>query len=114
MRLLRSPFVVGGLLVVLALGVFVSPFASSNPDGLEKVAVEKGFDETADDHALDDSPLADYGVRVVGDDRLSTAASGLVGVLLTFGVGVLLFGLVQRGGRRKPTDRTAEDVPAAA
>ena len=114
MRFLRSPFVIGGLLVALALGVFVSPFASSSPDGLEKVAMEKDFDDTAEDHALGDSPLADYGVRGVGDARLSTAASGLVGVLLTFGFGALLFGVVQRAGRRGSTGRTAEDAPAPA
>ena len=30
------------------LAFFVSPFASSQPDGLERVAIDKGFDETAD------------------------------------------------------------------
>ncbi len=37
-------FVVGGLLVALALAFFVSPYASSSPDGLNKVAEDKGFD----------------------------------------------------------------------
>ena len=31
-------FLVGGLLVTLGLAFFVSPLASSSPDGLEKVA----------------------------------------------------------------------------
>ena len=115
MRLLRSPFLIGGLLVALALGVFVSPFASSSPDGLEKVSMDKGFDETAEDHALDDSPLADYRVRGVGDDRLGTAASGLLGVLLTFGLGLVLFGFVQRSARRRAVEGSAsEDVRVGA
>ena len=114
MKRLRSPFLIGGLLVALALGVFVSPFASADPDGLEKVAMEEGFDETAEDHALADAPLADYSVRGIGDSRLGTAASGLVGVLLTFGFGALLFGLVQRNARKHVPESAAEDAPVSA
>lgn len=88
-------FVVAGLLVGIALALFVSPFASSSPDGLEKVAAEEGFDEAAEDSALADSPLADYGVEGIDDDRAGTAVSGLIGVLLTFGIGVGLFGIVR-------------------
>ena len=111
MKRLRSPFLIGGLLVALALGIFVSPFASASPDGLEKVSMEEGFDETAEEHALKDAPLADYGVKGIGNERLGTAASGLVGVLMTFGFGALLFGLVQRAGRRRAVADAPEDVP---
>ena len=114
MSRLRSPFLLGGLLVAIALGVFVSPFASSDPDGLEKVSVEQGFDETAEDHALADSPLADYGAKGIGNGRLGTAASGLVGVLLTFGFAAMLFGLAQRNTRRRAEqERPAEDAPVS-
>ena len=41
--------VVGGLLVALGLAFFVSRFASSSPDGLNKVAIDQGFDDTADE-----------------------------------------------------------------
>ena len=112
--LLRSPFLIGGLLVALALGIFVSPFASSSPDGLEKVSMEEEFDGTAEDHALGDSPLADYGVETLGNERLGTAASGLIGVLLTFAFGMLLFGLTQRAGRRRAGEQAPEDVPVSA
>ena len=36
-------FVVAGLLVGLGLALFVSPFASSSPDGLEKVGRRGGL-----------------------------------------------------------------------
>ncbi len=62
-------FVGLGLAVALVLAFFVSPFASSKPDGLEKVAIDQGFDDTAKDHALADAPLADYGVEGVDDAR---------------------------------------------
>ena len=84
-------FVVGGLLVALGLAFFVSPLASASPDGLEKVSIDEGFDAAAEDHALGDSTFADYGVDGVEDEGLSTRLAGVVGVVLTFGVGLLIF-----------------------
>jgi cobalt/nickel transport protein len=88
-------FVIGGLLVAVALALIVSGFASSSPDGLEKVAEDKGFLETAQDHLFGDGPLADYTVKGVDNERLSTGLAGLIGVLVTFGVGLALFALLR-------------------
>jgi hypothetical protein len=71
--------IVGGLIVALGLAFFVSPFASSSPDGLNKVAEDKGFIDTAEDHGLDDSPLAGYGVEGVDDESVSKGLSGSSG-----------------------------------
>jgi cobalt/nickel transport protein len=96
-------FVAGGLIVAIGLAFFVSPLASSSPDGLEKVAQDQGFAEQAEDHAFTDGPLADYGVRGVENERLSTGLAGIIGVAVTFGVGMLLFGLLRVvRGRRHP------------
>lgn len=94
-------FILAGLLVALALAFFVSPEASSSPDGLEKVAIDQGFAETAEDHDLADGPLADYGVEGVDSERLGTGLAGIVGVLVTFVVmgGLLL--LVRLVARRR-------------
>lgn len=91
----RKSFVLGGLAVALILAFFISPMASSSPDGLEKVAGDKGFLETAADHTLADGPLADYGVKAVSNERLSTGFAGIIGVLLTFIVGMLIFKFVR-------------------
>jgi cobalt/nickel transport protein len=100
-------FLLGGLLVVVGLALFVSGFASSSPDGLEKVAGDKGFLQTARDHLFADGPLADYTVRGIDNERLSTGVSGLIGVLVTFGVGFALFALLRalrtRRDRSEPT-----------
>ena len=88
-------FIVAGLLVGIALALLVGPFASGSPDGLEKVAEEEGFSESADDHHLAGSPLAEYAVEGIDDERLSTGASGVVGVLLTFGIGIGVFAAVR-------------------
>jgi hypothetical protein len=80
-----------GLAVALGLAFFVSPLASSSPDGLERVAADEGFAATADDHALADGPLTDYTVRDVDDDRLAAGLAGVVGVAICFGVGAVSF-----------------------
>jgi cobalt/nickel transport protein len=101
-------FLLGGLLVAVGLALFVSPFASSSPDGLEKVAGDKGFLQTARDHLFADGPLAGYAVKGIDNQRLGTGVSGLIGVLVTFGVGVLLFALVRalRSGRDRSSGPT--------
>ena len=88
-------FLIAGLLVAVGLALVVSGFASGSPDGLERVAEDKGFLETAQDHLFADGPLADYAVKGVDNERLSTGLSGLVGVLITFGVGLGLFALLR-------------------
>ena len=95
-------FVIGGLIVALGLAFFVSPYASSSPDGLERVSIDKGFADTAKAHALGDGPLADYGVKGVENEKLSTGLSGVIGVVVTFGVAMILFGAlrVYRAARR--------------
>ncbi len=95
MRTNTRMFVFAGLLVGLALALFLSPFASSSPDGLEKVSVEERFDGTVREHDMADSPLADYGVEGVGNDKVGTALAGVIGVLLTFGIGLGLFALLR-------------------
>lgn len=60
-----------GLATSLVLAGVVSFYASANPDGLEKVAADKGIDAKVEDHAAADSPLADYGVKDVENARLS-------------------------------------------
>jgi cobalt/nickel transport protein len=88
-------FLIAGLLVTIGLALVVSGFASSSPDGLEKVAEDKGFLETAKDHLFADGPLADYTVQGVDNERLSTGLSGLIGVLITFGLGLAVFALLR-------------------
>ena len=106
-------FLIGGLLVALGLAFFVSPLASGSPDGLEKVAIDQGFDGSAEDHGLGGSAFADYGVKGVEDEGLATGLSGLVGVVLTFGVGMILFGLIRVRRSREPRHQpTGANAPA--
>lgn len=89
-------FLAAGVAVVLALAFFVSPEASSQPDGLNRVAVDQGLDSAEEPHAMEDLPTAGYAVRGVDDDRLSTGLAGLIGVFVTFAVAGGLFILMRR------------------
>jgi hypothetical protein len=88
-------FLLGGLLVAIGLATLVSGFASSSPDGLNKVAEDHGFAANAKEHLFENGPLAGYAVKGVNSDRLGTALAGLIGVLVTFGVGLALFALLR-------------------
>ncbi len=94
-------FVGAAIVVALLLGIFVSPYASSSPDGLEKVAEDKGFLEAAEEKAptWTHSPLPDYQLTAVKNERVSTGISGLLGVLLTLAV-ALVIGLAVYGAAR--------------
>ncbi len=81
-------FILLGLALALVLGVLLSPFASSHPDGLEKVAENQGFIHAAEETppAWEHSPIPDYEAPLVRHDAFATGVAGLVGVLMTFAV----------------------------
>jgi ABC-type Fe3+ transport system permease subunit len=83
-------------LVVIVFAVVVSQFASDNPDGLEYVAEQQGFSDSAQDHTLGDTPLADYGEGLTGNSALNTAIAGGAGVLVTLALGYGIFWLARR------------------
>ncbi|MFE5912487.1 energy-coupling factor ABC transporter permease [Streptomyces wedmorensis] len=87
---------IGGLVTALVLAGFVSFYASASPDGLEKVAADKGIDSKVEDHAAADSPLADYGVEGIEAPRLSGGLAGVIGVGATLAVGTGAFWVVRR------------------
>jgi cobalt/nickel transport protein len=95
----NKKFYLGGLLVSLVLAGFVSFYASSHPDGLEKVAEEIGFIDNAKDPATAGSALADYGVEGVENERASVGVAGVIGVVATGVVATSFF--IFLGKRKK-------------
>src|SRR5215211_4606055 len=90
-------FLVGGLVVALVLAGGLSYYASSQPDGLDKVVTGKGLDRGASHHDLSEAPLAGYDTSGVHDRRLSVGVAGVVGVLVTFVLGAaLVYGVRRR------------------
>lgn len=88
-------WVVVGALIALAV-VIISPFASADPDGLERVAIDVGFIDAGLDAPYEIIP--DYTIPFLGESGLSTIVAGLIGAAI---VGLVVFGLLKLL-RRKP------------
>ena len=89
-------FYISGFVISLFLAGVVSFYASSSPDGLEKVAEDIGFIETAKDHSNVDGALADYGVKGIENERASVGVAGIIGVIGTAVVAGIGFKLIAR------------------
>jgi cobalt/nickel transport system permease protein/cobalt/nickel transport protein len=98
-------FLATGLLVALLVAGLGSYYASGQPDGLNKVAEQTGFDHTEKDSATADGPFAGYRTSGVGDDRLSGGLAGVAGVLMVGVLGGGLFWVL----RRRDGDDAAPD-----
>lgn len=83
-------------IAALSLAGGLSFYASSSPDGLEKVAEDEGFLESAENSALSNSPLADYGLAGLDSERLSVGIAGVVGVVATAVIALALFTLIKK------------------
>ena len=92
----QKTFLITGFIASLFLAGIVSFYASSSPDGLEKVAGDIGFIDTAKENTNSEGILADYGVKGVDNQRLSTGAAGVIGVVATAAISTGLFALIRR------------------
>jgi cobalt/nickel transport system permease protein len=98
-RIPARTFIIGGVLVAAFFAAVVSQFAAGGPDGLERVAEDEGFIDTAQEHAFSHSLFADYATEGIDDETLSLAIAGLAGATLTLLVG---FGVVSASRRASP------------
>ncbi len=74
------------ILIVICLA-FLIPFASSNPDGLERVAEDLGIEETSSSsHSL----MPEYTVPIVKNNYGSTLVAGIIGIILVIGAAFFL------------------------
>lgn len=103
MKVSTKVIVVVGLALAVGLATAVSPFASSNPDGLEKVAEDKGFLDSGEVHAIQDSsPIPDYAFPGIDNERVATGLAGFVGTLVVFAIGYGLAYYLRRRARPAP------------
>jgi cobalt/nickel transport system permease protein len=100
-------FIIGAGLVALVFAAVVSQFAAPDPDGLERVAEDQGFIDSAQDHALAGGPFADYATQGVGNETLSLAIAGIVGVVITLLIGLgIAYAVRDRSTRASPSSST--------
>ncbi len=93
---MKNRFIAAGLTLSLVLAGGVSYYASSHPDGLEKVAGDIGFLDTAKESAVEDSPLAGYGVAGIENERISGGLAGVIGVASTAAISFGMFYALRR------------------
>jgi hypothetical protein len=86
-------------LIMVFLAIFV-PFASSNPDGLEKVAVTFGVEGH---QPLWSGLMADYSIETIGNSYLSTVLAGV------FGTSMVLLATFLLGRAIAPKSRAASE-----
>ncbi|MBI3945685.1 MAG: PDGLE domain-containing protein [Armatimonadetes bacterium] len=84
------------LILALALGA-LSPFASSLPDGLERVAERLGF-AARQAEPVAPAPLPDYALPGHEESRPAGALVGIAGTLLVFGLAYTGARLLARKG----------------
>lgn len=82
-------------LFLAILVAFLAPLASSSPDGLEKVAENKWFIDTAREAFFNVIP--DYSFPGIHNEALATIIAGVIGTIVLFG---LVYGLAWVVGRR--------------
>ncbi len=79
-------FLAGALAAALVLAGLLSPFASSSPDGLERVAKDNGFAEKSDgDPVWKWTPLQDYVTPGIANGHIAAASAGVIGTVIVFG-----------------------------
>ncbi len=83
-------FVLYGILISVGLVLFIAPWASSWPDGLERVAALLGFEHRAAGKAVLLAPLPDYAVPGLHSPVASTVIAGAAGLLVVFIVATIL------------------------
>lgn len=82
----RGWIVAGGIITLLV--VLISPFASADPDGLERVAGDLGFLEAGQSSPF--SIIPDYTLPFLGNTALSTILAGVVGIVVVAAIMMLI------------------------
>lgn len=98
----RRWFLAVFLLVALLVAGVASYYASSQPDGLNRVAQQAGFADHHKRSAADGGPMAGYRTRGVDNERLSGGIAGVTGALLVLGLGGGLFWVLRRRPDQEP------------
>jgi cobalt/nickel transport protein len=104
-----SKFSFYGLLIAVALAVFIVPFVSKSPDGQGKDAGDKGFSEQGETIAIS-SFLPRYSIPGIKNKKLSTGLSGVVGVIIIFGAISFLGRLFGKDNHNKPGIMTGRSI----
>lgn len=84
------------LLLVILLSILFIPLASQAPDGLERVAEDRGFSSAESGSPAVPAFFADYRVPGISNESLSAAVSGIIGALAMFCIGLGVAALLKK------------------
>ena len=88
--------IITGLIIALIVAFFLSPLASTLPDGLEKVAHDYSFIAQGKKGLILKSPISDYAFPGIKNEKLAVSISGLLGTVIIFSIGCTLGFLLKR------------------
>lgn len=88
---------VGGLVIAGIVAALAAAFASGDPDGLDSVAIDQGFEEAGTEPGF--SIIPDY-VFPGLDGTVATIIAGLVGIVIVFALMLVVGRLLARRRRR--------------
>jgi len=97
-------FLAFGLVIALGLAIFVSPYACSWPDGLDKVAQKFGFEGRA--ALFIKTWIPDYKMPGISSEGIATAIAGAIGTLIMFGLACIIGRLLVQGKDDSKSDNT--------
>ena len=86
-------WILTGILITFVV-LLISPLASVNPDGLERVAIDLNFIDGSASAPF--QILPDYTIPLLGESSVSTIFAGLIGVFLAAGVMMLLLWKIRK------------------
>jgi cobalt/nickel transport protein len=104
---MRRRYGIAGLLVALAVAGLLAPWASSAPDGLERVAERLRFAHRAAAHAFP-APMPAYRVPAVAGAPAGTGLAGLAGTLVAFVAAAGVGHVLRRKGSAQRTAHSAQ------
>jgi len=89
-------YLIATIIIAIFLVVLI-PFASSNPDGLEKVAITYGAEEH---QSIWNGIMADYSFFSIGNQYFSTILAGIFGVVAVLVAGLVLSKVMTSNDKR--------------
>ena len=91
MKIKDKIFIIIIAIAAIFVGLFLSPFASKYPDGLEKVADKLGFADKASNLVNFKFLIPDYSFPGIRSTFWQTSLAGFFGVLIIFAIFALIF-----------------------
>jgi hypothetical protein len=88
----KKIFAIATVSLIIFLAIFL-PLASSNPDGLEKVAQTYGAQEG---QPVWNGIMSDYSIAAIGNSYVTTLVAGSIGTVIVLAAGLLLGKTMQK------------------